>query len=146
MFDATSSSNGTKSKPPSRVLACTSCQQRKIKCDRHFPCQHCTKSGLQCIPAALIQKTRRKRFAERELLDRVRHYEDLLRENGIPFDPIHSAQGKSPQDSAADKSDAKAEPLSHGPKYAMTPRIGQHFCCGLMQIQECIPCHEFESM
>lgn len=35
---------------PQRVLACVLCQQRKIKCDRKFPCVSCRKAGVQCVP------------------------------------------------------------------------------------------------
>jgi hypothetical protein len=73
-----------------RVLACVLCQQRKVKCDRKFPCLNCTKTGVQCVSAALVPRQRRRRFPERELLDRLRHYEDLLRRNNIPFEPLHS--------------------------------------------------------
>jgi hypothetical protein len=75
---------------PQRVLACVRCQQRKIKCDRKFPCSNCSTSGLQCVPATLTQRgPRRRRFPERELLDRLRKYEDLLRQNHIEFEPLH---------------------------------------------------------
>lgn len=75
--------------PKPRILACLLCQQRKIKCDRKFPCAHCIKSGAQCMSAALAPRQRRRRFPERELLDRLRQYEDLLRQNNIPFEPLH---------------------------------------------------------
>lgn len=81
--------------PPSnmkerRVLACTHCQHRKIKCDRNFPnCSNCVKNGVQCVPANLVPKQRKRRFAERELLDRLRHYEGLLKTNRIDFEPLH---------------------------------------------------------
>jgi len=66
------------------------CQQRKVKCDRNSPCNNCNKAGLQCVPAALAPRQRRRRFAERELLDRLRHYEDLLRQHSISsFEPLH---------------------------------------------------------
>lgn len=78
--------------PKPRVLACILCQQRKVKCDRNFPCAHCTKAGVQCISAALAPRQRRRRFPERELLDRLRHYETLLRQNNIPFEPLHPSE------------------------------------------------------
>jgi ribosomal protein L13E len=76
---------------PQRVLACVLCQQRKVRCDRKFPCANCTKAGVQCTSAALLPRQRRRRFPERELLDRLRHYEDLLRRNHIQFEPLHSS-------------------------------------------------------
>jgi len=72
------------------VLACVLCQQRKVKCDRKFPCENCIRSHAQCVPAAtLVLRQRRRRFPERELLDRLRHYESLLRHSNIKFEPLH---------------------------------------------------------
>ena len=70
-----------------RILACVLCQQRKVKCDRQFPCNNCVRAGTQCIAADTRQ--RRRRFPERELLERLRRYEGLLRRNNIQFEPLH---------------------------------------------------------
>ncbi|MCJ1311419.1 hypothetical protein MMC25_005090 [Agyrium rufum] len=78
---------------PQRVLACMQCQQRKVKCDRKLPCAHCVKAGAQCMPASHVPRQRRRRFPERELLDRLRHYESLLRQNHVHFEPMHNAAG-----------------------------------------------------
>lgn len=75
---------------PQRVLACVLCQQRKVKCDRKFPCQNCTRAGVQCVPTA-APRQRRRRFPERELLDRLAYYEDLLRKNNIKFETLHGS-------------------------------------------------------
>jgi hypothetical protein len=74
---------------PHRVLACVLCQQRKVKCDRQFPCANCVKSRAQCVPSTLAQRKRKRRFGDRELLEHLRKYEDLLRQNNIPFEPLH---------------------------------------------------------
>ena len=74
---------------PTRVLACVLCQERKVKCERKFPCKNCIRSGAQCVPATLAQRRRRRRFPERALLDRLSKYEDLLRRNNIAFEPLH---------------------------------------------------------
>ena len=80
----------SKAAKPQRVLACVLCQQRKVKCERKFPCSNCIKSGAKCVPASTLgPRQRRRRFPERELLDRLRHYEDLLRENNIQFESLH---------------------------------------------------------
>jgi hypothetical protein len=76
---------------PKRVLSCVLCAQKKIKCDRNLPCANCTKAKVQCVSAATLSRQRRRRFPERELLDRLRHYEDLLRKNNIPFHPLHTS-------------------------------------------------------
>lgn len=76
------------SQKPLRVLSCVLCQQRKVKCDRKFPCANCVKHQAQCVPATQ-GRPRRRRFPERELLERLRRYEDLLRKNNIRFEPLH---------------------------------------------------------
>lgn len=81
-------SNGNSTKPR-RVLACILCQQRKVKCDRQFPCNNCRRTGSQCVPAGQLPRERRRRFAERDLLNRLRNYENLLRQNSIDFEPLH---------------------------------------------------------
>ena len=91
-----------------RVLACLLCQQRKIKCkipsppnrlsttipllhrsnltagSRKFPCSNCIKARAQCVQTS--QRQRKRRFSERTLLERLRKYEDLLRQNNITFE------------------------------------------------------------
>ncbi|GIJ85151.1 hypothetical protein Asppvi_004007 [Aspergillus pseudoviridinutans] len=74
---------------PTRVLACVLCQQRKVRCDRGFPCANCVRAQAQCVPATQVR--RRRRFPERELLERLRRYEDLLRQNNIQFQPLHNS-------------------------------------------------------
>ena len=71
-----------------RVLACVVCQQRKVKCDHKYPCANCVKSRTRCVPNTQPSR-RRRRFPERELLERLRRYEDLLRQNSIKFEPLH---------------------------------------------------------
>ncbi|KAF3028651.1 hypothetical protein E8E15_010633 [Penicillium rubens] len=86
-----------------RVLACVLCQQRKIKCDRTFPCANCIRAGEQCEQAI---RQRRRRFPERDLLARLRHYESLLRQHNIKFDPLHTAtrdRRRSPSEGERDE-------------------------------------------
>lgn len=73
---------------PQRVLACVNCAQRKIKCSRRFPCASCVKHGIRCVPATPTPQ-RKRRFPERELLDRLRSHEELLRRHNIEFEPLH---------------------------------------------------------
>ncbi|KAG8527919.1 uncharacterized protein KY384_006835 [Bacidia gigantensis] len=65
-------SPSAKSLKPQRLLACLLCTQRKVK------------------------------FPERELLERVRRYEDLLRRNNIAFEPLHRDTAGDKEPSAAD--------------------------------------------
>lgn len=41
------------------------------------------------MPATLVPRQRKRRFPERELLERLRKYEDLLRQNNINFESLH---------------------------------------------------------
>ncbi|UNI24667.1 hypothetical protein JDV02_010398 [Purpureocillium takamizusanense] len=117
--------HGSKPLPPQapraqRVLSCVLCQQRKVRCDRSFPCANCVRHKARCVPATQVRQ-RRRRFPERELLDRLRQYEGLLRRNGVKFEPLHkaSAAGKAPvrdceddNDNDEGDSDADAPPAS----------------------------------
>jgi len=103
---------------PQRVLACVRCQQRKIKCDRRFPCANCNTSSAQCVPATLtLRGRRRRRFPERDLLERLRKYEDLLRQNNIKFEPLHkhpAGEKESPNTQGGDESDDDEQPEAVG--------------------------------
>jgi len=72
-------------KSSGKVLPCVLCSQRKVKCDRQTPCSNCVKSRMACVPAAQVKKPRKRRFAERQLLDRLKSYENLLKQHGINF-------------------------------------------------------------
>ena len=78
---------------------------------------------MQCVPATLTPRgQRRRRFPERELLDRLRKYEDLLRQNNIKFEPLHKDLARqegneSPHkhrddESDEDRSEAGASPAT----------------------------------
>ena len=57
---------------------------------RKFPCFNCLKSRAKCVPATLAPRQRRRQFPERELLESLRKYEDLLRQNNIKFEPFYN--------------------------------------------------------
>ncbi|KXG53457.1 Transcription factor [Penicillium griseofulvum] len=88
MATPTSASEQTVTAKTQRTLACVLCQQRKIKCDRTFPCINCVRACVQCKQAT---RQRRRRFPEKELLERLRYYERLLRLNNIKFNPLHTS-------------------------------------------------------
>lgn len=96
-----------------RVLACVLCQQRKVKCNRQTPCNHCIKSCVGCVPATLATRRRKRRFPEKELLDRLHKYEDLLRQHNIPFqalDRLSTGEGESNNADGSDGSDDEPSP------------------------------------
>jgi Fungal Zn(2)-Cys(6) binuclear cluster domain len=66
-----------------KPLSCTSCRQRKIKCDKADPCDPCQKSGMRCIfPNRRVRAPRGSRHAlearDEELLQRIRRLEGML--------------------------------------------------------------------
>lgn len=118
--------SGTEARPQQRQLACVLCQQRKVKCDRKSPCANCVRTKAHCVPATLAP--RKRRFAERELLQRLRNYEDLLRRNGVEFESLQeqsngSANGEQDQDHGLQRHKAGAEMTSMPP--ASLPKSGQ---------------------
>ncbi|KAI1464977.1 uncharacterized protein F4812DRAFT_147020 [Daldinia caldariorum] len=133
----TSPATTTTPKPP-RVLACVLCQQRKVKCDKVFPCANCVRSRAPCVRATLAPPRRRgssRRFPKRELVDRLSHYENLLRENGIPFESVlgggdggggsSSKTGAGSGDGSGDRrtpQDAARDEVGDKPELAFRPK------------------------
>lgn len=72
-----------------RKHPCVLCQRRKVKCDRKDPCGNCNKSGVECVPASTLPRKRKRRFAEAELLARLRRYERHLKRYGADIDAIN---------------------------------------------------------
>lgn len=123
-----------------RILACVLCQQRKVKCDRNFPCANCRRSGVRCLSTGSPQP-RRRRFAERELLDRVQQYEELLRRNHVDFKPLHPPAIAGDEDVGILEHDG-------GDSVALTERVafdcaatsGPMYECGVLPSKETCIC------
>ena len=64
--------------------SCIRCADRKVKCDRQKPCGACVRHNVECLFSS-SQPSRRshRRNQDQVLVDRLRQYEDLLREHGI---------------------------------------------------------------
>ncbi|KAM0350615.1 hypothetical protein ACHAPU_003101 [Fusarium lateritium] len=83
-----------------RVLACNHCQQRKIKCNRVFPCTNCTKANVMCVPSTPAP-TRKRRTPNVLLQERIKKVEALLEQYTSqdspkqPFDTPGLAQDMS---------------------------------------------------
>ncbi|KAM0251635.1 hypothetical protein ACHAQJ_008095 [Trichoderma viride] len=75
-----------------RILACVLCHQRKIKCNRKFPCNNCIKAQSHCERATLAPRRRRRKIPPPDLVDQLRVYESLLRTNNIKFDHLRKYQ------------------------------------------------------
>ncbi|RGP67728.1 transcription factor [Fusarium sporotrichioides] len=102
-----------------RVLACTYCQQRKIKCNRIFPCSNCIKANLNCIPSKPTP-VRKRRTPNVLLQERIKKVEALLEQytlQGSPAEttsvPTHESLDFSPSASPA-PSNGVSNPISFG--------------------------------
>ncbi|KAI2635325.1 hypothetical protein GGS21DRAFT_515288 [Xylaria nigripes] len=74
-----------------RGHSCVLCQQRKVRCDKKKPCSNCLKAGVDCrVVPPQPPRRRKRRIAERDIVERLRKYEALLSQNGIEFDALGS--------------------------------------------------------
>jgi hypothetical protein len=79
-----------------RNFACQLCQHRKVRCDRQNPCGNCVKSGAECLRVAPSRPRRRKRkLDEKELVQRLQAYEDLLSEHGVAFESVQGTRNRT---------------------------------------------------
>jgi hypothetical protein len=95
MADDKDSSPSSQPTPPSapeselHPFSCILCKQRKIRCDKHHPCQNCTKARAQCIFRAPAPPRRGKRKPpEANLLARLKRYEDMLQGLGVSIEKL----------------------------------------------------------
>ncbi|KAJ3536418.1 hypothetical protein NM208_g6725 [Fusarium decemcellulare] len=83
---------------------------------RNGPAQVSAYPGVHPLPAAEDQtRPRRRRFPERELLDRLRQYEDLLRQNNVKFEPLHKGPVAADKKSAETYASDNEQPEIEGP-------------------------------
>ncbi|KAL9620222.1 MAG: hypothetical protein Q9160_005231 [Pyrenula sp. 1 TL-2023] len=83
-------SSSVRSSRKQRILSCVLCQQRKVK-------------------STAVQRPRRRRFPESELLDRLHKYEDLLRQNNIAFEPLPKSSRREKDSPHAESQDSDDE-------------------------------------
>ena len=58
----------------SKPLSCSKCRQRKVKCDKSYPCNVCQRSGIDCV-----YPVRQERFVGGKSRPRVRNTEVVHR-------------------------------------------------------------------
>lgn len=62
-----------------KVLSCSSCRQRKIKCDKTLPiCTLCARAGIECLYPSRKPTRRAPRTRQSELLDRISRLESIV--------------------------------------------------------------------
>ena len=87
-----------------RGHSCVLCQQRKVRCDKQKPCANCVKAQVECrVVPPQPPRRRKKKPHERDLIDRLRKYENLLSQHGVNFEPI--AHDLKPSDHGDDVAD-----------------------------------------
>lgn len=68
----------TQRRVPRRV--CIDCRRRKVGCDKKQPCQHCKKSGTECVyPPDNHNSDERQMFRDTGLLERLHRLEPMLK-------------------------------------------------------------------
>jgi hypothetical protein len=75
---------------PRSTFACVRCSERKVKCNKQYPCNSCARHHVQCVFRPPKPPSRRKReVVKNELVEeRLKRYESLLREKGIDPDQV----------------------------------------------------------
>ncbi|KAJ5491346.1 hypothetical protein N7539_002913 [Penicillium diatomitis] len=87
--------NETKSGKPAMSYSCQTCARRKVKCDKIGPvCSRCRKGGYPCSFEAPQPKPRKRKLDE--VLEKMAHYECLLKEHGLLDAGVGYQQKESP--------------------------------------------------
>lgn len=100
----------TQPRVPRRV--CSACRRRKVGCDKKQPCQHCKKSGTECVyPPENQASDERQMFRDTGLLERLHRLEPMLKtlascmEQGSLLPPSVSNSSILPQNHTPSHSD-----------------------------------------
>ncbi|KAF5027461.1 hypothetical protein F66182_422 [Fusarium sp. NRRL 66182] len=106
-----------------RGTSCVLCQQRKVRCDKNKPCANCVKARVECrvIPPQPPRR-RKKRLQEKDLIDRLKKYENLLAEHGVKVDAIgHQLRPDGPPGDDVDDLENDFEGLKTTPEASSSP-------------------------
>ncbi|MCJ1371050.1 hypothetical protein MMC20_002265 [Loxospora ochrophaea] len=93
-------SQGSQTAQDPRPLSCVSCRQRKIKCNKVYPCSPCQKAGRKCVSTnrrvRAPQRTQRAlESRDAELLRRIRRLESLVCKQDAANNEINNSAGAS---------------------------------------------------
>ncbi|GKT98923.1 hypothetical protein FLAG1_00658 [Fusarium langsethiae] len=106
-----------------RGTSCVLCQQRKVRCDKNKPCANCVKAKVECrvIPPQPPRR-RKKRLQEKDLIERLKKYENLLAEHGVKVDAIgHELKPDGPPGEDVDELENDFEGLKTTPEASSSP-------------------------
>lgn len=125
-----------------RVLACVLCQQRKVKCDRKFPCGNCIKARVQCIssiPAPPRRRQKKTQSGLEDLLAKVKRYEALLKKYGEDLDPNHQKRKEIDDPSPHDETDSAEDGIRNDTQPDQTDSENELPDIGGLLIDACPP-------
>lgn len=81
---------------PRHSRSCVNCYQRKVRCDRKSPCNHCARGGLRCIYPGAERGLPKKATSLHDVSGRLERLERLLVE-ALGGDTIRAGSGKDSQ-------------------------------------------------
>jgi hypothetical protein len=101
------------------TYSCVRCADRKVRCDKQSPCNHCSKHNVQCVfRAPPVPRKRQKRVADSSLKDKIRRYEAALQELG--FNPA-AVPATSETIISGRAETSSASPTTHPAAYQASP-------------------------
>ena len=126
--------------PPQQPLSCTHCRQRKIKCDKKYPCSQCSRSNLSCVFPERARHPKKKTATSKatndELMRRLGRMEELIEKMKVDGKDVNRKKSvedgsMSPDTSSPRHTSEVQSPGSiSGPDQAldgMNRYIGTHF-------------------
>lgn len=128
--------------PAQLPLSCTHCRQRKIKCDKKYPCSPCSRSNLNCVFPERARHPKKKSASSKatndELMRRLGRMEELIGKmktegrdvNGKKLVEDGSTRSTSPDTSISRRTSEARSPSSNDPEPAedgMNRFIGTYF-------------------
>ncbi|KAJ4541261.1 hypothetical protein HRR88_006684 [Exophiala dermatitidis] len=105
------------------VYSCVRCSDRKVKCDRDYPCGACKKHNVECTYRPARHSRKRLKLLERDaLIDRVQQYEAFIKEQGFHPEAVSrpgtvlSGDAEETQSPQTDRGSQQPEPSLAGPE------------------------------
>ncbi|KAK7425511.1 hypothetical protein QQZ08_007952 [Neonectria magnoliae] len=65
--------------PPQPRRVCAACRRRKVGCDKKQPCQHCKKSGSECVYPPDGESAARQVFSDTQLWEQLHRLEPMFK-------------------------------------------------------------------
>lgn len=131
-------SPGSSQRNPAQLpLSCTHCRQRKIKCDKKYPCSPCSRSNLNCVFPERARHPKKKSAGSKatndELMRRLGRMEELIDKMKTEGKDVNGKKlvedGSTSPDTSRSRRTSEA-PSSNGPDPAedgMNRYIGTYF-------------------